>query len=182
MALRRVEEKVDEIETIIMVRPEFVDGMDPHEVPAGGPGTDTVSPTDMQLFMRGHIEVPRCCTDRSCSKCRAADAEPGDIVLPPSGPIPVDVTRSNLLTSAPLYRPAVRLGPSQAVQRLPRQPDVQSVRSPRRPVTNSAANKTLARPNPRNRTSATRPQNRAISAPILGSNGLIGPVGYDVKQ
>jgi len=89
-AFRRVEEQVDEIETIIMVRPEFVAAMDPHEVPRGGPGTDTVSPSDTQLFMRGHIEVPNCCTDNSCPTCQKAGAATSGAVLPQNQALPVD--------------------------------------------------------------------------------------------
>lgn len=55
---RRVSEVQNEIELLIMVTPELVEAMDPHEVPAGGPGLNSMSPTDKELFCRGHIEVP----------------------------------------------------------------------------------------------------------------------------
>ena len=59
-AFRRVEEEVNEIELLIMVTPEFVDGLDPHEVPCCGPGMESVSPTHCDLYMKGYIEVPNC--------------------------------------------------------------------------------------------------------------------------
>ena len=59
-AFRRVEESVNEIELLIMVTPEFVDGIDAHEVPPCGPGMETVSPTNCQLYFGGHLEVPTC--------------------------------------------------------------------------------------------------------------------------
>ena len=59
-AFRRVEESVNEIELLIMVTPEFVDGIDPHEVPPCGPGMETVSPSNCQLYFGGHLEVPSC--------------------------------------------------------------------------------------------------------------------------
>jgi len=40
------------------VTPEFVDGMEPHEVPQCGPGMESVSPTNCQLYWGGHLEVP----------------------------------------------------------------------------------------------------------------------------
>ena len=66
-AFRRVSENYNEIELLILVTPELVDPMEPHEVPPGGPGTSTCSPTDGQLYFRGHIEVP--CDCGKCNEC-----------------------------------------------------------------------------------------------------------------
>lgn len=68
---RRVVHTTNEIELLVMVRPEFVDAMDPHEVPMFGPGEQTQVPNDKEIFMRGYMEVPTCCPDGSCRKCRA---------------------------------------------------------------------------------------------------------------
>jgi pilus assembly protein CpaC len=57
---RRVEEDVNEIELLVLVTPELVDGMDPGEVPPCGPGMSSVSPCDKDLYFKGHLEVPRC--------------------------------------------------------------------------------------------------------------------------
>jgi pilus assembly protein CpaC len=56
---RRISEQNNEIELLITVTPELAEAMDPDQVPAGGPGLNTDSPTDKELFMRGYIEVPR---------------------------------------------------------------------------------------------------------------------------
>jgi len=58
---RRVEEEQNEIELLVMVTPELVEALDPHEVPACGPGMRTTSPNDLELFLHGHLEVPNCC-------------------------------------------------------------------------------------------------------------------------
>jgi pilus assembly protein CpaC len=55
---RRTEEEVNEIEILILVTPEFVDPMDPHEVPCGGPGLATTQPDNCDLYCGGHLEVP----------------------------------------------------------------------------------------------------------------------------
>ncbi len=55
---RRVREERNEIELLITVTPELVEAMDPHEVPQSGPGLNSMSPNDKELFMKGHIEVP----------------------------------------------------------------------------------------------------------------------------
>jgi len=58
---RRVEENLNEVELLIMVTPELVEALDPHQVPPCGPGMRTTSPTDFELFGLGHLEVPNCC-------------------------------------------------------------------------------------------------------------------------
>jgi len=67
---RRVVETSNEIELLVLVRPEFADAMDRDEVPLFGPGEHTTTPNDKELFMRGYLEVPNCCPDGSCLKCR----------------------------------------------------------------------------------------------------------------
>lgn len=67
---RRVVQTTNEVELLVMVRPEFVDAMDPHQVPMFGPGEQTTSPNDRELYMKGYLEVPACCPDGSCRKCR----------------------------------------------------------------------------------------------------------------
>ncbi|TWU49366.1 type II and III secretion system protein family protein [Rubripirellula reticaptiva] len=60
---RRVREERNDIELLITVTPEFVSAMDPHEVPRGGPGLNSMSPNDCELYLKGHIEVPNLLGD-----------------------------------------------------------------------------------------------------------------------
>ena len=55
---RRVRERRNDVELLITVTPELVDAMDPCEVPPGGPGLNSMSPDDYELYHGGHIEVP----------------------------------------------------------------------------------------------------------------------------
>ncbi len=55
---RSTREQQNEVELLILCTPQLVDGMDCHEVPPGGPGMNSGSPTDSQLYIKGHIEVP----------------------------------------------------------------------------------------------------------------------------
>ena len=55
---RRVRERRNDVELLITVTPEFVDAMDPCEVPPGGPGLNSMSPDDHEFYHSGHIEVP----------------------------------------------------------------------------------------------------------------------------
>lgn len=57
-AFRRVRYDENETELLITVTPELVAALDKCQVPPGGPGTNTDTPTDMELFFQGLIEVP----------------------------------------------------------------------------------------------------------------------------
>ena len=59
-AFRSMHEEVNEIELLILCTPELVAGLDPHEVPPCGPGMESVSPSNAQLYFNGHLEMPAC--------------------------------------------------------------------------------------------------------------------------
>jgi pilus assembly protein CpaC len=62
---RKMEDVTNEIELLILVTPEFVDPIDPCEVPCGGPGTYTTPPDNRGLYCGGHMEVPTACNPTS---------------------------------------------------------------------------------------------------------------------
>ncbi|MFH1269350.1 MAG: histidine kinase, partial [Planctomycetota bacterium] len=116
---RRVEEKNNEIELLIFVTPELVDAMDAEEVPPCGPGSRTTSPSDWELGLRGHIEVPKCCPPGAPG---TNQGEPGPIMPP-----------GQILTPAPSEPSAPQPSAGSFPDRLPRQ--VSSGRPSSRPVT-----------------------------------------------
>ena len=63
---RRVKEERNEIELLILVTPELVEPMDASEVPPCGPGMQTTSPSDVDLYFKGHLEVPKCPSGAAC--------------------------------------------------------------------------------------------------------------------
>lgn len=67
---RRVENAENEIELLVMVTPELVHAMQPHEVPHCGPGLNTMSPSDCELMWKAHLEVPKCCGPGCGPACR----------------------------------------------------------------------------------------------------------------
>ncbi len=94
---RRVEEKNNEIELLVFVTPELVDAMDAHEVPPCGPGLRTASPSDCQLGVKGHIEVPNCCPPGAPGMIRGMPGHglPNESIMPPDqllAPMPPDVS------------------------------------------------------------------------------------------
>jgi pilus assembly protein CpaC len=58
---KRSNNSINEVELLILVTPELVEAMDPNEVPQCGPGMNTTSPNDWELYMKGYLEVPNCC-------------------------------------------------------------------------------------------------------------------------
>jgi pilus assembly protein CpaC len=54
-------EKTNEVELLIIVTPEFIGPMEPHQTPCCGPGQVTVSPNDHELYKYNYVEVPNCC-------------------------------------------------------------------------------------------------------------------------
>ena len=57
-AFRRVKYEEAETELVILVTPHPVAGLNPSEVPCGGPGRGTAAPTTRELFGLGIIEAP----------------------------------------------------------------------------------------------------------------------------
>ena len=105
-AFRSVREQVNEIELLIMVTPEFVDGMEPHEVPQCGPGMETVSPSNCELYWGGHLEIPSAgaCGPGSCG---AASYDTGCSSCGVSGAAYVSDGSNRSVTSAPM---AIEMG------------------------------------------------------------------------
>jgi pilus assembly protein CpaC len=81
-AFRKVKEKRNEVELLILVTPELVEPLDACEVPPCGPGMQTTSPSDWELYFKGHLEVPKCPPD-PCAGCAGAGGSGGDA---PCGP------------------------------------------------------------------------------------------------
>lgn len=70
---RKMQERRNEIELLILVTPELVEAMDPHEVPRGGPGMNSHSPDDKEFYLYGHIEVPNL----KANDCDNENLQPG---------------------------------------------------------------------------------------------------------
>lgn len=116
---RRVQERRNDIELLITVTPELVDAMNPHEVPAGGPGLNSMSPNDCELYIKGHIEVPNllgsdchCETDGFSNfsgvgvggHATYSDQAVGNVGLPPDAIVPgasPTVVGDGVIISAP---------------------------------------------------------------------------------
>ena len=204
---RRVEEKANEVELLIMVTPELVEPIDPEDAPRLGPGLQTGRPNDWQLYMRGHIEVPICCQScggAGCEQCadQAADErvfleEPG-MIGGSNGQLHGAQTLSSSRRddwsrrsdTQRIRQPAVRVTSS------PDTLDVSDSRSPALPMprTTSASDTAQRAPAARapavsNEISPAKPHNPSSQStpsttpePDSSSQlpGFMGPIGYDV--
>jgi pilus assembly protein CpaC len=60
-AFSKVEERMNEVELLVIVTPELVAPLDSHQVPQCGPGQLNTTPSDEELYSYGYLEVPNCC-------------------------------------------------------------------------------------------------------------------------
>jgi pilus assembly protein CpaC len=158
-AFSRVEEKLNEVELLIVVTPELVAPLNPHEVPPCGPGQLTVSPNDKELYSYGYLEVPNCAVPAPISQGCAGPVPQGGSAIPP----PAEAT---------LYGPGAGpdIGPSRRIESVP---------APQPYVPNSSNNAIV----PTNPSAARRPDTPSASnAREASQPPLYGPIGYEPLQ
>ncbi|MCA9199111.1 MAG: type II and III secretion system protein family protein [Planctomycetales bacterium] len=179
-AFRRTREIRNEIELVVLVRPELVDALDPHEVPACGPGERTTSPSDVELHFRGYLEVPNCCDDGSCPSCQAGQtvSEYPNYSNQYSAPYSGQPEYSAPYSSQPEYSaPAVEVPDAS--------PLPPSANRPNRYNATGVKQTSYQSPTVGRQTVEQNSQNRYRSTNAQQSNsesspGLFGRVGYDV--
>lgn len=138
---RRVQERRNDIELLITVTPEFVEAMEPHEVPCGGPGLSTTSPTDKELYWKGYIEVPNLygdCGTADGSECGmlTSDVSTEGMPVQMSG-IPQQVAPqqhslgmpSQAVTPAPVTQTPAKTAPAKT-NSVPTQPKPEQIPAP----------------------------------------------------
>ncbi len=101
----------NEVELLILVTPNFAAPMDCHEVPQGGPGYNSDSPLDKELYMKGYIEVPATCGPNGCPT-----------PTPNSGGTPVMEVPSGSVLYGTAHAPGDTSSKNSSVKKLPVQP------------------------------------------------------------
>jgi len=181
----RVEERVNEVELLILVTPEFVEPMEAHEVPACGPGEQTTSPSDVDFYFRRYREVPRCdkglpsCGPLSCNTPHATNY--GGASIGQSNPHIVgrQASGQRMAQSRPTQQQLMQQQAMLRQQNSRQAPNVVQNR-----FTN-VSNRSTPAPQlqqPIQRPAPQRPQVQPLaSLPTAnGEPAMIGPVGYDV--
>jgi pilus assembly protein CpaC len=166
---RSVHESINEVEVLIMVTPDLVAPLDACDVPPCGPGLATTSPSDWELFMEGHLEVPNCCpASGGCGPCMGPNGAnglqpPGDGMIGPEpipSPEPAVTTRAGRMTN-----PTAAAAPG-------------SLRTAARPTPAAVLNPNNRYP----RFNTQPPAKQAVPTDPNEPPGFIGPIGYDVVK
>jgi pilus assembly protein CpaC len=167
-AFSRKENKINEVELLILVRPELVEGLDPCQVPACGPGMTSMSPDDCGLYWKGYMEVP-------------VKMPPGPGVPPavppyggqfgPEGPAPEQVVPPADGTQVEEIPSARRTAPASG-----------GVLVSDRAAGAGSSRRTSAPGGSYNPAGPQNPQAQAGAKPQSGAPGFIGPRGYDVRN
>ena len=102
---RSVSHQANDIELIVLITPQIVDGMEPGQVPACMPGMQTTDPSDWELFFKGHIEVPNCCPEAPAAVPTCAASGASAVCIPSEGSInrqnPQDRSQTNQMAMNP---------------------------------------------------------------------------------
>jgi pilus assembly protein CpaC len=158
---RTVKDERNDVELLILVTPEVVEPLNADEVPMCGPGMQTTSPSDWELFMKGHLEVPKCCPNQQATAGEGIGNGAGS-PPPPAGMIPGN--------GETLPAPE----PSDSVSKT---------------KTTATASRTSSVGNSKNKTYnhyTPSDANKDMSEPSSDGSGnppgIIGPVGYDVVK
>jgi len=158
-AFRRVQDRRNEVELLIIVTPELVGPLNPGEEPCAVPGSSSAPLNDTELYWRGYMEVPNCGP--------GVPYETG--MIGPSGPTMIEGELIEpgtplMEVPAPTSAPAPRMESSTHMRGVP-------TPSGRRTTPVSI------QPNPGVRTSSG--QSAAPAQPSGPMPSMIGPSGYD---
>ena len=179
-AFRRTSQEVNEVEMLIMVRPELVEAMDPDQVPNCAPGLNSQVPDDNGLYWKGYIETP---VQPYGPQGHGPGGAPGMMGPGPDGVGPEQVT--------PTPAPQVEEIPDARGAVLPKGAVVISDRPANSPAPAASSRRpTYAQPpaGAGARSGSYNPSNPQVrvgdSRAKVNSNppGFIGPIGYDVKK
>ncbi len=165
---RRVQSSTNEVELLIMVTPELIDPLDRRDLSHCNLGQRTTQPSDGELFIKGHLEVPNCCPP---------EGEGGSQYGPARGrPNPTPTPPQEMIIE---QRDA-------AAEPAAGTPDAGT---PEPPIAEGSPDGYTSRPRssamPYNRYLPAKPRPSETVTAAGGRNveaGFIGPVGYDVVE
>jgi pilus assembly protein CpaC len=181
-AFGRVESRINEVELLILVRPELVEAMDPDQVPNCAPGLNSQAPDDCGLYWKRYIETP-------VQPYGPQGHGPGQ-----DGPDPAMYENYNYGRQpeqvVPTPAPAGEEIPSARVPARSRGAVVVSDRPQAQPTPATSrrpvyAQQSTATAKPSSSYNPSNPPGRKTSAqtnPGSDTPGFIGPIGYDVKN
>jgi pilus assembly protein CpaC len=198
---RRTSDQINEVELLIMVTPQLVEGLDPQDLCTLGtaPGAVTTNPNDWQLFNQGHVEVKPSPVRPphfqqpypiGAGGGGASGTDVGAGALPTGvlQPAPA-VEEIPTPTAAPPVKPLPKTEPLQAPtpESRPKAPATTAPVETRAPPAIRPVESQLGATNENSSRPIVGPVSRGTNVPSVtavpsGSTaqpGLIGPIGYD---
>lgn len=186
---RKTEDTVNEVELLILVTPEFVDAIEPCDVPCGGPGYATVLPSNHDLYCGAHLEVPaecnpitsfqnckddccnRACSRPGCSSCQNGSNGSGDSIITDGHMLPGGTGYDTSSGPTPAEPREIRVSPAE--------PDVMTLPSPSSGSTPTPSSAPKIQPLP---TPVTPPQTgpttgQPVDNPAFSSRQAMRPLG-----
>jgi pilus assembly protein CpaC len=176
---RSTTDTVNEIELLIMVRPELAEPLDCDQVPPVGPAMGTTVPTDCDLYFRGQTEAAFPPPGAGPGPGAGGGPLPGGVGFPPGGP---GAGPGVQIETVPPGQPVERLL-SPGASRAPLRSRSTVVVSDEYPATSGAAVRTPAQPASDPRYNRARPQIRPAAGNTIPESdppSFLGPTGYDV--
>jgi pilus assembly protein CpaC len=173
-----MQSRVNEVELLILVRPELVEAMDPDQVPPCLPGMNSQQPDDCGLYWKGYIETPVQPYGRMG---HGPDGPGHGPMIEEHIPTPEPVTPAPAPAEAPSTRVPPRSSGTVVVSDRPQAPTPPAATA-RRPA---YARQPSAAPNRPSSYNPSNPQTRKTAGPSNTPSdppGFIGPIGYDVKN
>jgi len=176
-AFRRIRYDETETELVIMVTPELLAPLDADQVPCGGPGLFTTTPTDRELYLDGMIEIPNYgdeCAGCAAGSCNLHPAGGHVGTVPVGIPHPIqggEIHGGEIITTPPQPVPPQIIPPSPAAaegETVHRAPTPRGPRPATAPAMQANVQKT---------SSSNQPVPRAKQRPglIEPAPGLIAP-------
>ena len=163
-AFRRTSHQENELELIIMVTPEFCEAMDATEVPPCGPGQLTTSPSDVELYYRGYLEVPKPCANGNCAPGARGNGQ-GDGYENLPAPTADGQSARRPTPAQPSNYPALRTAT---------QPKTAAIGTGATTARTVSARSSTTSP-----TNASKPAGNGAKPSAPTKAKLIGPLGYD---
>ena len=187
-AFRRTHTEWEEVELLVMVRPELAAALDCDEVPPCGPGMFSRSPTNCEMMAKGYIEVPVPCPG-GAGGCNGGGCNGGSCNNGHHGggmnhmnQVPTEATERQIevprseATEARASMPTPPMPAPTTIQTARRAEPTVRERSGSSHRANSGRGDS-------NRYNQSKPQSKrarvGANSPS-GQPGLIGPTGYDV--
>jgi pilus assembly protein CpaC len=189
-AFRRNSTRINEVELLVLVRPELVEAMDPDQVPQCAPGLSSQTPDDCGLYWKGYIETPvQPYGPQGHGPGSAGDPglEPAYEDSPaPEGVMPGGVEPSPAPPPAVEEIPSARRAPTRAKGAVVisdrQRTSPTAVATSRRPAYAQQPPTVANRSGSYNQSNPSVRQTAGPANPGSEPPGFIGPIGYDVKN